>query len=43
MLAPSRLAWLGVALTAFGVTGFWGVVFGIPAVVWLTRLPALPF
>ncbi|WP_129798054.1 hypothetical protein [Streptomyces sp. F001] len=33
VLAPTRVAWLGVALAAFMLTGFRGVVFGIPAVL----------
>ena len=43
VLAPTRVAWLGIALVAFGVTGFWGVVFSIPAILWLIELLALPF
>jgi hypothetical protein len=43
VLAPTRVAWLGVALAAFCVTGFWGVVFSIPAILWLIELSALPF
>ncbi|MEU0629597.1 hypothetical protein [Streptomyces sp. NPDC005989] len=43
MLAPTRVAWLGIALAAFLVTGVWGVIFGIPAALWLIRLLALPF
>jgi hypothetical protein len=43
VLAPTRVAWLGVALAAFAVTGFWGVVLGIPVLFWLIRLLALPF
>ena len=35
VLASTRVAWLGVALVAFMVTGFWGVVFGIPAAFWV--------
>ncbi|MEU1009091.1 hypothetical protein [Streptomyces sp. NPDC005890] len=43
VIAPSRVAWLGVALAAFFLTGVWGVVFSIPAVLWLTKLVALLF
>ncbi|MFE6020810.1 hypothetical protein ACFQ6O_30060 [Streptomyces sp. NPDC056441] len=43
VLAPTRVAWLGIALAAFLATGVWGVIFGIPAVLWLIRLLALPF
>ncbi|MEU6550412.1 hypothetical protein ABZ915_09000 [Streptomyces sp. NPDC046915] len=43
VLAPTRVAWLGIALVAFMVTGFWGVVFGIPAVLWVIELLSLPF
>lgn len=43
VLAPTRVAWLGIALAAFLVTGVWGVIFGIPAALWLIRLLALPF
>ncbi|MEW2490885.1 hypothetical protein [Streptomyces sp. NPDC048411] len=38
VLAPTRVAWLGVAVAAFMVIGFWGVVFSIPAVLWLIGL-----
>ena len=43
VLAPTRVAWLGVALAAFCLTGFWGVVFSIPAILWLIELLSLPF
>lgn len=43
VLVPTRVAWLGVALAAFMLIGFWGVVFSIPAVLWLIGLLALPF
>ncbi len=43
MLAPSRVVWLGIPLAAFAVTGLSGVDFGLPAVLWLTRLLAVPF
>ncbi|MER7180024.1 hypothetical protein ABT404_11175 [Streptomyces hyaluromycini] len=41
VLAPTRVAWLGVALAAFMVTGIWGVALCAPAVLWLIEL--LPF
>jgi len=43
VLAPTCVAWLGLALAAFMLTGFWGVVFSIPAILWLIDLLALPF
>ncbi|MET9505835.1 DUF3592 domain-containing protein [Streptomyces sp. NPDC006622] len=43
VLAPTRVAWLGVALAAFMLTGFWGVVFGIPTVLWLVELLTIRF
>lgn len=43
VLAPTRVAWLGIALAAFMLTGIWGVAFSIPAAIWLIRLLALPF
>lgn len=43
VLAPARVAWLGIALAAFMVTGIWGVALSVPAVLWLIRLLALPF
>ncbi|MFJ4474251.1 hypothetical protein [Streptomyces xanthochromogenes] len=43
VLAPTRVAWLGYALVAFLLTGFWGALLCIPAVIWLTRLLTLPF
>ncbi|MFE1885778.1 DUF3592 domain-containing protein [Streptomyces diastatochromogenes] len=43
VLARTRLAWLGVALVAFLLTGFWGVVLSIPAILWLIEVLALPF
>ncbi|MEU0966454.1 DUF3592 domain-containing protein [Streptomyces sp. NPDC005917] len=38
VLAPTRVAWMGIALAAFMVTGFWGVVFCVPTVLWLIEL-----
>lgn len=43
VLAPTRIAWLGIALAAFLATGVWGVVFCLPALLWLIRLLGLPF
>jgi hypothetical protein len=43
VLAPTRVAWLGIALAAFMVSGIWGVALSVPAVLWLIRLLALPF
>ena len=43
VLAPTRVAWLGIALAAFMLTGIWGVALSIPAAIWLIRLLALPF
>ncbi|MFG2949427.1 hypothetical protein [Streptomyces adustus] len=43
VLAPTRVAWLGIALAAFMLTGFWGVAFGVPAVLWVIELLSLPF
>ncbi|MDV9172195.1 hypothetical protein R6V09_19040 [Streptomyces sp. W16] len=40
VLAPTRVAWLGVALVAFMVTGLWGVVCSVPAILWLIDLLA---
>ncbi|MFF3873467.1 hypothetical protein [Streptomyces sp. NPDC001978] len=41
VLAPTRVARLGVALAAFLGPGLFGVACGIPAILWLIRLPAL--
>lgn len=38
VLAPTRVAWLGVALAAFALTGLWGIALSIPAIVWLAEL-----
>ncbi|MGW7255979.1 hypothetical protein [Streptomyces sp. NPDC054834] len=43
VLAPTRVAWLGIALAAFMAVGFWGVAFGIPAVIRVIELLSLPF
>ncbi|MGX1541373.1 hypothetical protein [Streptomyces adustus] len=43
VLTPTRVAWLGIALAAFMLTGFWGVACGIPAVLWVIELLSLPF
>ncbi|WP_189704708.1 hypothetical protein [Streptomyces anandii] len=43
VLAPTRVAWLGIALAAFMVTGFWGVVFGIPAALWVIEVLLMLF
>lgn len=43
VLAPTRVAWLGIALAAFMVTGLWGVVFGIPAALWVIKVLLLLF
>jgi hypothetical protein len=43
VLASTRIAWLGSALAAFMLTGLRGVVLGIPAVLWVIGLLALPF
>lgn len=43
VLAPTRVAWLGIAVAAFLATGVWGVVLGIPALLWLISLPASLF
>jgi hypothetical protein len=43
VLAPTRIAWLGIALAAFLATGVWGVVFCLPALFWLIRLLGLLF
>ncbi|MFD4878105.1 DUF3592 domain-containing protein [Streptomyces sp. NPDC058420] len=38
VLAPTRVAWLGVALAAFSLTGLWGIALSIPAIVRLAEL-----
>ncbi|MFD9001510.1 hypothetical protein ACFV0T_11155 [Streptomyces sp. NPDC059582] len=43
VLAPTRVAWLGIALAAFLATGVWGVVLGLPALFWLIGLLGLLF
>ncbi|MER5561537.1 hypothetical protein ABT071_23345 [Streptomyces sp. NPDC002506] len=44
VLAPARVnSWLGYTLGAFFLTGCWGVLLCVPAVIWLTRLLTLPF
>ncbi|WP_148082023.1 hypothetical protein [Streptomyces botrytidirepellens] len=43
VLVPTRVAWLGIALAAFMVSGIWGVACGVPTILWLNRLSALPF
>ena len=43
VLAPTRAAWLVNVLGAFMLTGFWGVVFGIPAAIWIKEVLLLPF
>ncbi|QKW24937.1 hypothetical protein HUT11_01435 [Streptomyces seoulensis] len=43
VLAPTRVAWLGFALAGFLVTGFWGAVFGVPAVLWVIEALSLLF
>ncbi|WP_353945984.1 hypothetical protein ABII15_33245 [Streptomyces sp. HUAS MG91] len=43
VLAPTRAAWLGIALAAFCVSGFWGVVLSLPAILWLLDLLTRPF
>ncbi|MET9361537.1 hypothetical protein ABZX93_11525 [Streptomyces sp. NPDC006632] len=39
--ARTRVAWLGYALVAFTLTGMWGALFCVPAVIWLTELVSL--
>ncbi|MER0443948.1 hypothetical protein ABR738_05110 [Streptomyces sp. Edi4] len=41
--AHTRLAWLGPAVVAFLLTGVWGVLCCVPAVIWLIALVSLPF
>ncbi len=44
VLAPARVtSWLDYTLAAFCLTGCWGVVLCVPAVIWLTQLLTLPF
>jgi hypothetical protein len=43
VLAPTRIAWLGIALAAFLAAGVWGVIFCLPTLLWLLRLLGLPF
>ncbi len=43
MCSRDRVAWLGIALAAFMVTGFWGVVFGIPAALWVIEVLLMLF
>lgn len=38
VLAPTRVAWLGVSLAAFSLTGLWGIALSIPAMVWLAEV-----
>ncbi len=37
VLAPTRVAWLGVALAAFSLTGLWDIALSAPAIVWLAE------
>ncbi|MDQ0596011.1 hypothetical protein QF037_000356 [Streptomyces canus] len=43
VLAPTRVAWLGIAVAAFMITGIWGVAFGIPAALWVIKMLLLLF
>ncbi len=37
VLASTRVAWLGVALAAFSLTGLWDIALSAPAIVWLAE------
>lgn len=43
VLAPTRVAWLGLAVVAFCLTGLWGTLCTVPALVWVIELATLPF